>query len=193
MKYKNYNDYELIYMVRENDEYSYGILFDKYLPIVKRIAFDYYKNFNGYGYEYDDFLQEGYLGFQKAISSYDDTKDNLFYTFVTLCIKRRILSFCRRMTCNKNNINDSNFIPIEDSNIASSDDTEILFIKKELYHNIWDVVYSFPFEYTCVFELKYNQFQYHEIEKLINVPIRRAEFMMGRIYKRIRQEVNFYV
>ena len=37
MDYKDYNDYELIYMVRENDDSSYDILFQKYIPIIKRM------------------------------------------------------------------------------------------------------------------------------------------------------------
>ena len=42
MKYKNYNDYELIYMVKENDDFSYDALYKKYMPIIKSIAYDFY-------------------------------------------------------------------------------------------------------------------------------------------------------
>ena len=48
--------------------------------------------------------------------------------------------------------------------------------------------FTFPFEYTCVFELRMNQFQYLEIEKLLGVSVRRAEFMVHRIQKKIRKE-----
>ena len=36
MNYKN--DYEIIYMIRENDDIARNIMFDKYMPIVKNIA-----------------------------------------------------------------------------------------------------------------------------------------------------------
>ena len=63
MNYKKYNDYELFYKVKECDEVSNGILLKKYLPIIKKIASDAYKGYGCYGYDYDDFLQEGYIGF----------------------------------------------------------------------------------------------------------------------------------
>ena len=45
MNYKKYNDYELIYMIRENDNDSYDILYNKYLPVMKSIAFNYYNKY----------------------------------------------------------------------------------------------------------------------------------------------------
>ena len=58
MDYKKYNDYELIYMVRENSTDSKDILREKYQPVLKSIAKEFYKSFKYYGYEYEDFLQE---------------------------------------------------------------------------------------------------------------------------------------
>ena len=69
MVYKDINDYYLIDMICENDELSYGMLFDKYRPLIKKIASNFYRNYKNYGYEYDDFLQEGYLGFYKALKN----------------------------------------------------------------------------------------------------------------------------
>ena len=194
MDYKKYNDYELIYMVREKDDTSYGTLFHKYLPIIKRIASDYYKSYCDYGYDLDDFVQEGYLGFQNAILSYDEHKDVLFYTFVSLCIKRRILTFCKRITCDKKNIRntelvDCDTVPIEDSTIHIEYDS----LCREMVSEIWDVVYSFSLEYTCVFELRFNHFQYQEIESLLDIPVRRAEFMMRRMIQKIRKEKKIFV
>ena len=189
MSYKNYNDYELIYMVRENDEWSYNILFQKYLPIIRKIAFDYYKGYSSYGYDIDDFIQEGYLGFQQALKSYDENKNILFYTFVSLCIQRKIISFCKKISNDKKNISNKNTVDLDEVSIV---DNKLLideyFSKRDFIKCIWDVIYTFPFEYTCVFELRMNQFQYLEIEKLLGVSVRRAEFMVHRIQKKIRKE-----
>lgn len=191
MKYKDYNDYELIYMVREQDEGSYGILFQKYLPIIKRIAYDYYNSYNTYGYDLDDFIQEGYLGFQKAILSYDENKDILFYTFVTLCIHRKIINFCKRISCDRKNISNVNYVdcdevPLVDSSLGM--DTLLSF--QELFSDVWDVIYTFPIEYTSVFELRMNHFRYSEISQLLDVSTRKAEFMVRRIMNKIRKECS---
>ena len=52
MDYKKYNDYELVYMVRENDDISQDILFKKYDPILRKIAGEYHSKFKSNGYEY---------------------------------------------------------------------------------------------------------------------------------------------
>ena len=193
MKYKDYNDYELIYMVRDQDENSYGILFQKYLPIIKRIACDYYKSYSTYGYDLDDFIQEGYLGFQKAVTSYNEHKDILFYTFVTLCVHRKILNFCKRITCDRKNISNNFFVPCEEANLTDEMDIEKFLSHRELLSMIWDVVYSFPIEYSSVFELRMNQFHYSEISQLLEIPDRRAEFMVRKILKRIRKECSLFL
>ena len=71
MNYKNYNDYELIYMVRENDV-PFDLLFEKYMPILRKLSSVYYMRYSSYGYDYEDFLQEACIAFQRAINKYDD-------------------------------------------------------------------------------------------------------------------------
>ena len=192
MEYKNYNDYELIYMVRENDETSYGTLLEKYLPIIRRIAMDCYKGFSSYGYDFDDFVQEGYLAFQKALSSFDEDKDVLFYTYVSICVRRKIYSFCKKISSSKKNISYDSCVACEDSPLVDPEsDISQYFSYQEFWKNIWDIIYLFPYEYAWIFELRMNHFQYFEIEELLGISIRRAQFIMRRIQKKIRKEMEF--
>ena len=192
MNYQNYNDFELIYMVREHDDDSYDTLFQKYLPIIKRIASDYYNNFSSYGCDLDDFVQEGYLGFQRAVSSYDEHKDILFYTFAVMCIHRKILSFCRRITSNMKNISNHYLVDYDEVPILDSfPGMEHLFLNREFISCLWNVIYTFPFEYTCVFELRMNQLHYSEISELLEIPVRRAHFIVRKVQNKIRKEFNF--
>ena len=78
MNYKNYNDYELIYSVREKDDFAFDIIFEKYQPIIHKIAGDYFKSYSNYGYDYQDFVQEGNIAFQKALIYYDENKNSIF-------------------------------------------------------------------------------------------------------------------
>ena len=41
MDYKKLNDYEVMYMIKENDDYSREILLKKYMPIVSKISSKY--------------------------------------------------------------------------------------------------------------------------------------------------------
>lgn len=192
MVYQKYNDYELVYMVQEKDDFSYDVLFKKYLPIIKRIAFDYYKNFNHYGYDLDDFLQEGYLYFHKAAVSYDENKDSLFYTFVVLCLHRGFISFCRKMTSESKNINSDYLIDCDSVPLAASSRVEDGYIFKEFINDIWKIVYEFPIEYACVFELRYNQFKYNEIGTLLDIPTRKAQFIYRVVINKVRSKLILY-
>ena len=189
MNYKNYNDYELIYHVREQNDDSYGILFQKYIPIIKRITSDAYMKFSSYGYDLDYFIQEGYLGFQQALSSFDETKNSLFYTYASMCIQRKIISFCKKISSVEKNISNHYYVSYEDTPIIDpSPGMEEVLVNQEFYRGLWEIVYTFPLEYTCVFELRMNQFPYQEISQLLDIPVRKAEFMIYRIYRKIRRE-----
>ena len=54
--YRDLNDYELIYMVEENDD-ARELLFDKYKPIVKKMASKYKMEASKVGLDIDDLIQ----------------------------------------------------------------------------------------------------------------------------------------
>ena len=89
MDYKNYNDYELVYEIREQNEDAYNIMMQKYSTLINKYASLYYSKAKSYKIEYDDLVQEGYIGLFQAIDSYDENS-SLFYTFASLCIKREM-------------------------------------------------------------------------------------------------------
>ena len=89
MDYKNLNDYELVYQVKEHDEVAYGILLDKYSHLVDMLAKKYIKNNSNIGLEYEDLYQEGMVGIIKALDDYNES-DTLFYTYASLCAKREM-------------------------------------------------------------------------------------------------------
>lgn len=93
MEYKEYNDNELIYYVRENNEEASRIIFKKYEPLIVSIAKKMYPYCKYNGLEISDLIQEGMLGLNLAILHYEENKDNLFYTFARKCIERKMISF----------------------------------------------------------------------------------------------------
>lgn len=191
MNYKNYNDYELIYMVRENDDYSYDILFNKYLPIIKNIAKKYYNLYNSYSYDLEDFEQEAYIAFQKAINSFSDSKNAIFYTFVIICIERHLISFCNKISNNKKNI--SNIFVDSLDKVEISDSLDILndyFIYNSNLKNIWNIIYNKKIEYISVFELRWNHFSFSEISILLDMPKRKAQSIFRNCILYIHNKMN---
>ena len=190
MNYKNYNDYELISMVRENDEFSYYSLFEKYKPIVKNISKEFYDRYSDYGYDYDDFIQEGYVGCQNALNKYDSSKGALFYTFVELCIRRRLLSFTKNITVPKRNISNKYFVSLDDldvrdNSVSLNDELDY----EDTMNTIKDVLYSLDLKYTAPFELKMNNFSLKEISILLEVSINSVSYRVNLVRDEIRTRI----
>ena len=194
MNYKNLNDYELVYQVKEKDEIAYKALLDKYSSLVSAIAKQYYRSNKNIGLEYDDFYQEGMIGLLRALDDYDSS-NSLFYTYALLCMKRQI------ETCIKTNqrikhialnnaISFSDFIK-EDSEllvedvIASSYNIEEDFMYKELYNSLIKCKYDFSFEESLIFELRLNSFSVKEIAILLDISRKRVDYRLHKIRKRL--------
>lgn len=99
--YKNLNDYEQLYLVCENDEYAREKIFNKYKPIIVSIA-KKYLTYSNNRFDLDDLVQEGYIGLNRAISSFNEKENVLFYTFSVVCIERQIKSYYRQFKTLKN-------------------------------------------------------------------------------------------
>lgn len=191
MVYKNINDYHLVEMVCENDDASYGVLFDKYSPLIKKIASKYYKNNNNYGYDYEDFVQEGYVAVYKALKYFNSSKDVLFYTFVSLCINRHMLSFIKKIS-----VNHSNYVFVS----GDEYDFDLLFSSNDNYtcnyyldNLLKEVIYESPLDYSCVFELKLNNFSFKEIQELLGMSYSQAEYRYRKLKLLLKEKIENYL
>ena len=110
-----YDDYELLYLISEENEDAKDIFYEKYKPLVEIKAKKYY-NQNGYnGYELNDLIQEGMIGLANAINDYSEDKNVKFSTFANICIDRQLLSFIRNTSRNKHLVLNSS-ISIDEEN-----------------------------------------------------------------------------
>ena len=193
MNYKKYNDYELIYMIRENDDFSQNILYEKYQPIIKKFATDFYMRYKSSGYDYEDFLQEATIGFQKALFSFDDTRENLFYSFAVLCIQRRLLSFCRMFMSDKYKNVFFDTISIDDiSCIDNRNNMDSIFDEKEMEKLLKSIIFDLSWEEGIVFELRLNGFQYLEISKLLDISCRKVGVILKSVRNVVRKRIHNY-
>ncbi len=198
MDYKNYNDYELVYEIRDNNEDAYNILVEKYSMLINKYATEYYRKTKAYKLEYEDLVQEGYIGLLQALDSYDE-KTCLFYTFASLCIKREmerhIKTFSRAKHMPLNDaismnvpLNKGNDLIIEDV-LESKENVEQDVISNITCSGIMSLKYDMDMEMAAVFELKSNKFNTREISTLLDLPRKKVENYLIQI-KRI---INRYL
>lgn len=193
MKYRDYNDNELIYYIREDSEEANNIIFKKYEPLIVSIAKKMYPYCKNNGLEISDLMQEGMLGLNLAIKHYEDSKENLFYTFARKCIERKMISLVIASQRQKHKIlneslsleytNEEGESGILESMLCdySSNPEERLFIherEKELITKMHQVLTDHE---ERVFELKLAGFNYKEISSIIDKNPKAVDNALQRI------------
>ena len=199
MKYKQYNDYELVYEIRENSEDAYNILITKYTTLIHKIAYEYFRKYKSFKVEYEDLIQEGHVGLYQALNDYDE-RSCLFYTYATICIKREIERFIKTFIRNKHMVlnNAISFSTPLDTNgellledyISIGRDVEDIVIGDMNYNSIMNLKYDMSFEMAAVFELKANKFTILEISVLLDMPRRKVERYLLKIKKMIKAHLK---
>ncbi|MBQ3510885.1 MAG: sigma-70 family RNA polymerase sigma factor [Bacilli bacterium] len=173
MDYKNINDYEVLYQIKENnDDYAINILIKKYDAIILNLAKKYFQQSKYQGVEINDFIQEGRIAVMKAINTFDANNDVLFYTYVCVCINRRLISYCRRLNSLKNmnlnySVSDDAISLIRDYSYEPYNYLEIKSIEDKLIEK----KNNMKFLDSNIFELRYNGFSYKEICSLLDIDV----------------------
>ena len=141
--------------------------YNKYDPIINKMASKYYKKYKYIGITYDDLVQEARIGLMKSIKSFDDDQ-SMFYSFALLCIERSLINYTKSFNRLKNYpFNSSSMvIPKNDEYVDNSRVDEIL-LENEKY---FECKNSLKFNLSIVYELRYNGFSFKDISCLLDLP-----------------------
>lgn len=193
MRYKGVNDYELLYLVGENNEEVYNSIYAKYKPLIHRMAKTLCENYKSALVEYDDLFQEGMYGLNNAIKSFNGKSGSLFYTLAKLCISREMNGYVAKMLRGKNMILSSavsfdtpiskNGFLVEDTLYSHDDSVELQFESIEMEKYILDLKYELKDEYMPVYELKLNGFSNAAIANLLDLRYKDVDNYLRSIKK----------
>ena len=189
MKYKDYNDFELISYVKEQIEEAYEILIEKYMPLIKKEAYIFYSRYKSLNLEYEDLINQGLCGLLKAVTTYKDN-NALFYTYACRCITREMNEIIKYESRLKNKILNESItyddleydIYSDDKNILLSmiDKENINLLKKHLINNLSELEYK-------VFEYKILGYSNIEISKKMNKDIKTIENALVRVRIKLKK------
>lgn len=118
MPYHTAADEELLELWRVGSDSGVVELVRRYLPKIRAYA----SRFQFVGMERDDLVQEGLIGFIKAISAYRYDKDVPFSAFAGVCFRNSIKSAAAKAFGDKN-IPLSNYLSLSDDSIGNLPDT----------------------------------------------------------------------
>lgn len=197
--YNEIDDYELIYLIGEQNEKASDLLYEKYKNVIDLKSKKYLKYGKKMGLEYNDLFQEGMLGLSEAINSFDDSKNAQFKTFANLCIERQMFSLLKKASRKKHSllneslsldekINDEDITLLDivpEKGANPSEMLEYIESKKEIFEFIEK---SFTPLEKEVFELKLIGFDYNEIAKLLDKSYKSIDSALQRIKIKIRKE-----
>ncbi|MBR4617842.1 MAG: sigma-70 family RNA polymerase sigma factor [Bacilli bacterium] len=187
MDYKNINDFEVLYLIEENQSDLKNLIFDKYKPILKSISYSYFSKLKDYGVEYDDVYQEALIGLNYAIDHFSDKKNSIFYTYAVLCIKSKLSSFLNKQT------NIHNRILNESMSLFSCEEFDLENIGSVNFDNnyisFYDRIIRFKNSLNNVqgqiFELKYNGFSNKDISILLDMTVKNVYYYLCSIRNKL--------
>lgn len=187
MEYKDINDFEVLYLIEENQSDLKEVIFEKYKPILKKLASLYYEKIKELGVEYEDVYQEALIGLNYAIDHFNGNKNNLFYTYAVLCIKSKLKTFAKQIDSNKHKLlNESihlgKYDEIDIENIGYSNySLEYL----EFYNRIIHFKNSLNDTQAQIFELKYNGFSNKDIGALLGINVKNVYYHLCSVRNKL--------
>ena len=198
LKYKDYNDFELLYLICEQSEDAHEILYKKYQPVVEMKASKYLKYAASKGLDYNDLIQEGMIGLSEAVRDFKTQKDVKFSTFANLCIERQINTAIIKANRKKHKLLNESLSLDNTPNETDRSLMESIFDKKEsdpgnylidleteleTYNMIVGLLTPFEKE---IFDLKLKNFDYKEIADKLSKSYKSIDSALQRIKKKMR-------
>ena len=198
----NYNDYELISLAQEQNEDALEILYQKYQPMISKKSKKFYNLLKGKGIELCDLIQECYIALDYSIKTFNQDKDNMFYTYLNTCLDRQLIDQCRKNLNLKNKLlNES--LPLE-TNIEEENNNDLLNIIEDNTNNPERELFTLedylslqnkiidkltPLE-ECVFLLKIQNFDYKEIANILDKDNKSIDNAIQRIKTKIKNTLS---
>ena len=142
-------------------------------------------------------MQECTIGFEEAVSRFNEQDNTSFYTFVCVCMERQMMTEVRKLNRDKHRAlneavpletlddeNDANLIDYIGDNRNNPEKGLLLNEDfKELYLRVVDKLTDFE---ECVFRLKLQDFDYQEIALIMDRDTKSIDNAIQRIRMKIK-------
>lgn len=193
------NDFELIYMIRQKDEWSLGEIIEQSKRLIWQIAHRLYEDVRGTRISKEDMFQEGCLGLFEAIHCYMEDLSVPFLPFAKVCISREIQSLMRKYkglsfglldrslslelsVGEEQSVYLSDVIPDGRFMNHPGDASKVL----ETYKHIENVLKSCSLLEQNIYKLKVYGFTYSEIATIVECKPKQVDNTLQKLGKRLQ-------
>ncbi len=199
MDLETISDDEILMLINEGTEEANELIFNKHKKIIDILQIKFNSIFYKLGVEKEEAYSESLYGFSDAINSYSNDKNASFPTFLTLCIKRRLIKLVRKYSTEKSKFNNAAFsldyiydgigIPLveiikDEVNVdplheltEKESSEEINYLIKEKLSELEHEVYLYMLE----------SFNYNEIATILDKSPKQIDNAMQRIKLKIKE------
>lgn len=182
---KDFSDDELIKRIKDGDTDAMDTLIRRYMGLVRSLV----RRSFLIGGEEEDLFQEGLIAIINAVKQYDTDKKCSFSTYVTTCIRSRIIDAIRAATRQKHRaLNDS--LPLSEADTSQSYiDPVDNYIKRErldaFYNKLGDMLSPLQ---NQILKLYFDGYSYGEIADRMNLPIKKIDNSLVTIKNKIKKQ-----
>ena len=193
--YREVDDYEILYMIQENNDY-YELILEKYKPLIITICKQRLNGIKEMGYELEDLMQIANMAVYEAIKTYSEYENAKFYTYVAKCIHNKLNVELRNNSSDKKKA--LNTAISYDANIPGTNTPLIDLLEdktvinpyqyldiKELKDKYIYYLNSLPFEVAGVYQLRLQGCNQSEMQTLLNINELAYERCLKTIKRRL--------
>ena len=186
-----YNDYELVYMVKENEE-ALEYLLKKYEPLFKKLAYSFVFKYPNRGLDAEDIVQQCRIILCKTVDMYNPHNDVLFYSFLMVCLRRGVINYVNRNIYKHNQYNYMDFEAYDNlDEFIDSYDAYNNYVDYEMQTSIINFKNSLTSLDAQIFELRYNGFSYKDIASLLDIEIKKVDNVLLKVRKKLEKYFLF--
>lgn len=192
--YRDFNDYEIIYIISENNSDTFKILYEKYQPLIYKIVSEYQNTFKKYGYDIDDLMQLGYIALYKSSHYYNEDKSSRFITYLKTIIRNTLLNEIKNNSTNKRIVlNNAISYDKQDNNEYSYldyiKDNRDYFSYEEEKNKFIYFKNTLDYNNAGIFEMFYNGYTITEISKMFCEKPKVIIHQLHKIKKKYQNDI----
>lgn len=205
MSKKFSEDYELIYLISQGDEYALEQLIKKYKGMILR-SLDEYKDMLMDKYDRKELYQISLISLYQAIMTYNENMNCSFFTYLRIVVHRDILAYIRMLNRDRNKANlyaisldqtlkenDGIYLIDTIQNNQKDFNPKDYWDLKQLYILIQKQLNTFTNEEQRIFMLWFNGYRYEEIMVITGVPMYRISYVVSKIKKKLKGSIDYKV
>ncbi|MBQ8134969.1 MAG: sigma-70 family RNA polymerase sigma factor [Clostridia bacterium] len=184
-KLSSLSDEELAALCKDGMQEAFGELSVRYIFIIRNKA----SNLYNMGIEADDLFQEGLIGLNNAVRTFDENGNASFRTYASVCIHNRMVSAVRSANSSKNKINHLTVSLTEELDVLSAPHTEpeSALMAEEDFKELSGKIRNSLSELEMQVVLLYiDGYSYDEIAEKLRIPKKSCDSAMQRVRKKLK-------